>query len=200
MFCSRCGKQTSSSGHFCQWCGADLTVIPPSPLLRTKAPGIGTGEYAGFWSRLLAFVVDFIFLLVIDIFVLSFAGLSEGIRMMYQYIRHMPMTDRYGNPPTNVVPMPILLSVLVLFILIPWLYFAGLEATKNQATPGKIAARVAVTDYHGKRISFSRATLRHFAKFVSLILLFAGFIMIGFTARKQGLHDKIAGTFVFRQV
>lgn len=200
MFCSRCGKQTSSSGHFCQWCGADLTVIPPSPLLRTKAPGIGTGEYAGFWRRLLAFVVDFIFLLAIDIFILGLSGLSEGMRMLYQYIRHVPMTDKYGNVPNAVVPMPLLLSILVLFILVPWIYYAGLECSKNQATIGKIAARVAVTDYHGKRITFSRATLRFFAKFVSLIIVFVGFVMIGFTLRKQGLHDKIAGTLVFRQI
>ncbi len=120
--------------------------------------------------------------------------------MLYQYLRHVPMTDRYGNVPNAVVPEPLLLSILILFILVPWIYFAAQEASSNRATIGKIAARVAITDYHGKKITFLRASLRYFAKYVSFILIFAGFIMIGFTARKQGLHDKIAGTLAFRQV
>jgi uncharacterized RDD family membrane protein YckC len=53
-----------------------------------------------------------------------------------------------------------------------------------------------VTDLHGNRISFARATGRHFAKILSTMILFIGFIMVGFTERKQGLHDILAGTLV----
>jgi uncharacterized RDD family membrane protein YckC len=55
-----------------------------------------------------------------------------------------------------------------------------------------------VTDLNGARISFGRATARHFAKVLSAFVLFIGFIMVGFTERKQGLHDLLAGTLVRR--
>jgi uncharacterized RDD family membrane protein YckC len=55
-----------------------------------------------------------------------------------------------------------------------------------------------VTDLEGRRISFARATGRHFAKLLSGFILMIGFIMAGFTQRKQALHDMIAGTLVVR--
>ena len=55
-----------------------------------------------------------------------------------------------------------------------------------------------VTDLYGNRISFARATGRHFAKFISGLMLGFGFLMVAFTERKQGLHDIVAGTLVRR--
>jgi len=59
--------------------------------------------------------------------------------------------------------------------------------------------RLEVTDLEGNRLSFARATLRFFGKFISLIIVFIGFVMIGLTKKRQGLHDKIAGTIVLLQ-
>lgn len=84
----------------------------------------------------------------------------------------------------------------LLGIVVNWLYFAYFESSERQATPGKIAMKLKVTDRDGKRLSFITASIRHFAKFVSALLLFLGFVMIAFDAKKQGLHDKIAGTLV----
>jgi uncharacterized RDD family membrane protein YckC len=53
-----------------------------------------------------------------------------------------------------------------------------------------------VTDNEGNRLSFGRATGRWLAKILSVLILWIGLIMIGFTERKQGLHDMIAGTLV----
>jgi uncharacterized RDD family membrane protein YckC len=61
-----------------------------------------------------------------------------------------------------------------------------------------MALGLKVTDLGGHRISFVRATGRHFAKILSGLLLCVGFIMVGFTRYKQGLHDMIAGTLVIR--
>jgi uncharacterized RDD family membrane protein YckC len=55
-----------------------------------------------------------------------------------------------------------------------------------------------VTDLAGNRIGFGRATGRFFAKILSGMIMYIGFIMIGFTDRKQGLHDMLAGTLVMR--
>lgn len=87
----------------------------------------------------------------------------------------------------------------LLGIVVNWLYFAYFESSEKQATPGKMAMRLKVTDMDGKRLSFVTASIRYFAKMISALVLFLGFVMIAFDARKQGLHDKIAGTLVARQ-
>jgi len=61
-----------------------------------------------------------------------------------------------------------------------------------------MALSMKVTDLQGNRISFARATGRHFAKYISAMILLIGYIMAGFTERKQALHDMITGTLVRR--
>ncbi len=80
--------------------------------------------------------------------------------------------------------------------ILGWLYFAGMESTSRQATIGKSLLGIYVTDVDGNRISFLRATGRYFAKILSALILFIGYIMAAFTARKQALHDLLASTLV----
>ena len=80
--------------------------------------------------------------------------------------------------------------------LVSWLYYAGMESSHYQATIGKMALGFRVTDLEGRRIGFARATLRYFAKVISVMTLFIGFAMAGWTERRQALHDLIAGTLV----
>ncbi|MGE5675101.1 MAG: RDD family protein [Mycobacterium leprae] len=77
-----------------------------------------------------------------------------------------------------------------------WLYCALMESSKHQATLGKLVLGLAVTDMNGERISFWRATVRHFAMIISALILMIGFMMAGWTAKKQALHDIIADTLV----
>jgi len=56
-----------------------------------------------------------------------------------------------------------------------------------------------VTDMDGQKPTFARTTLRFFSKFISVLIIFIGFLMIGFTQKHQGLHDKIAGCLVLLQ-
>ena len=79
-----------------------------------------------------------------------------------------------------------------------WLYEALMESSSYQATLGKMIFGMKVTDLYGNRISFARAMGRHFAKILSGMILCIGFIMVGLTERKQGLHDLLAGTLVWR--
>jgi len=83
----------------------------------------------------------------------------------------------------------------VLFV-VGWLYFALMESSEKQATLGKMALGIIVTDMEGKRISFGKATGRYFAKILSAIILYIGFLMVAFTDKKQGLHDMLANTLV----
>ena len=77
-----------------------------------------------------------------------------------------------------------------------WLYYAIMESSERQATLGKMAVQIKVVDRRGGRISFARATGRHFAKLLSGLILFFGYLMAGFTSRKQALHDMVASCLV----
>jgi uncharacterized RDD family membrane protein YckC/Tfp pilus assembly major pilin PilA len=88
------------------------------------------------------------------------------------------------------------LLVPVFWLIVPWLYFAFMESSSQQATLGKLAVGVMVTDLAGQRIGFGRATGRYWGKFVSALILYIGYIMAAFTARKQALHDVMADTLV----
>jgi uncharacterized RDD family membrane protein YckC len=79
-----------------------------------------------------------------------------------------------------------------------WLYEALMLNSEKQATVGKIAMGLIVTDTKGQRLTFARATGRHFAKWLSTLTLGIGFIMVAFTEKKQGLHDLVADTVVIK--
>ncbi|HNR91151.1 MAG TPA: RDD family protein [Dokdonella sp.] len=82
-----------------------------------------------------------------------------------------------------------------------WLYFALMESSPQQATLGKLAMGIKATDDCGNRLDFGRATGRYFAGALSTLILYIGYALVGWTARKQGLHDLVAGTcVVFREV
>ena len=84
--------------------------------------------------------------------------------------------------------------------MINLLYFSFCESSAWQATLGKKALGLAVTDLQGRRISFAHALGRNLAKIISSMTLLIGYIIAGFTAKKQALHDLIAGTLVIKQV
>jgi len=87
---------------------------------------------------------------------------------------------------------------LALSLFLPWLYEAFMLSSEWQATVGKRAMSIMVTGVDGSRISFARATGRHFAKYISAFILCIGFIIAAFTAKKQALHDMIAETLVVK--
>lgn len=94
-------------------------------------------------------------------------------------------------------------SVYGLLVVIPtlvnWLYHAIMESSAKQATLGKLLLKIRVTDLDGQRISLGKATARHFSKTISTLALLIGFLMAGWTKKKQALHDKIAKCLVVRQ-
>jgi len=90
--------------------------------------------------------------------------------------------------------------IFLLALVLTWLYYALLESSSWQATLGKKALGLEVTDLAGGRISFGRATGRYFARWISAMTLGIGFIMAGFTEKKQALHDILVGTLVIRKL
>ncbi len=83
--------------------------------------------------------------------------------------------------------------------LLGWIYYGLMESSQHQATIGKMFMKIKVTDLDGNRVSFMKATIRHFSKILSVITLGIGFLMAIWTDRKQTLHDMVAKTLVLNK-
>jgi uncharacterized RDD family membrane protein YckC/Tfp pilus assembly major pilin PilA len=191
MFCTKCGSTLSLDAKFCARCGAQVQRIEPtfthpspmpsvampftampamgSPAAFTSEPGIsGEDIYAGFWKRVASYFIDWV-LIVIVAFVAGFAGGIIGVN-------------------ESLMGWVILIGI--------WLYSAGMESSGYQGTLGKLALGIKVTDMQGNRIGFWRSTGRQAAKILSSLFFCIGYVMAGFTARRQALHDLIARCLV----
>jgi uncharacterized RDD family membrane protein YckC len=145
--------------------------------------------YAGFWWRVLAYIIDVIVVAVP--FNLLAGSMGFGLPMMADPERMSPaQLQAYISTLT---------SYQGISLVVAWLYFAILESSSWQGTVGKKVLGILVTDHNGQRIGFGRATGRYFAKILSAIILLIGFMMVGWTQRKQGLHDMIASTLCVRR-
>lgn len=138
-------------------------------------------QYGGFWIRVLAYIIDAL--------ILQFS-MSIVIAIV------MVMVLAVGSQDDAIVGGAVI-AAYGLALVANWLYFAIMESSRWQGTVGKQALKLVVTDDHGKRISFGRATGRYFAKIISSLVV-VGFFLVGWTPRKQGLHDLIASTLVYR--
>lgn len=130
--------------------------------------------YAGFKKRVLAFFID---VAICFLSMMSFTFIIEVLRQV------LKIKD-FGNLAIAAV------------LIIPLLYFPLFEGSKYQATLGKLIMKIKVVDINGERVSFGQAWGRFLAKIISYQIFFAGFIIIAFTKKKQGLHDIIAKTYV----
>ncbi|MGK7920990.1 MAG: type IV pilin-like G/H family protein [Trichodesmium sp.] len=138
-----------------------------------------TTEYGGFWNRYVASVID---------------GVVTSIGSLIIYVLFGGLYEAVGGSSEGS-------TVIYFFVsfLFGWLYFAIMESSAKQATLGKMAMRLVVTDESDNRLTFGRATARYFAKFLSFIILMIGYIIAAFTEKKQALHDMVAGTIVYQK-
>ena len=142
--------------------------------------------YAGFWKRVAACIIDQFIVMVIAILAGSVMGLISAVifqSMPEQQL--MAMMDNAGN---------------ILGVIVCWLYYALQESSDRKATLGKHFMCIQVTDYNMKQITFGKATWRFFSKYVSMFIFFIGYMMAGWTQRKQALHDMMAKTYVINRV
>lgn len=202
IYCNRCGAQNSAQARFCANCGNFFTTdvsaaapaeipLQPEGAVPQAAPAVyGTPtaqlRYGGFWIRFVAFVID---ALVVGIVVWPISGIIALA---------IGLAGGAVAMPTLGVHLVRGIVGLAFSACANWIYEAAMESSSKQATLGKMALGLKVTDLEGRRISFARATGRHFAKILSGMILLIGYIMAGFTQRKQALHDMIAGTLVKR--
>jgi uncharacterized RDD family membrane protein YckC len=216
MYCSKCGANVPDGAAFCNSCGQPTAgVAAGQPAAATPPPVAGSPvyappaqpgwqapaarppvAYAGFWLRFVAAIIDGI---IIGIpfapifFLLIFSALPSirGVRDPMEMF---------------TIIMPRLFLVLVVSLVGSWLYWGLMESSGWQATLGKKALGLYVTDLTGHRITFGRASGRFFAgRGLSYVLSIGGLyflvdcICAGFTEKKQALHDMIASCLVLRK-
>jgi uncharacterized RDD family membrane protein YckC len=189
MFCSNCGTENNADAKFCTSCGNALAVPVVVHAGSPTTPPARPVQYAGFWMRFAA--------LLIDRFVLAIPGVAIAAGFIVQLVmRYQNVEDFELGDIWTIVRTVATLAGLI--FLLQWLYFALMESSTKQATLGKILLGIKVTDMNGQRISFARASGRFFGKILSGLILSIGFMMAGFTEKKQALHDMLAGTLVVR--
>lgn len=223
MFCPNCGRSIPDDSRFCPNCGAALSApgagAPPAPGVAAEAtapgggapaapayavpPGFGSAPPAttaaaasrrlsGFWRRFWA--------LFMDGFVLS------AVFMPFFFLLVFPLMTQHANQLSDAetaasAMIEIWAAILPFAVLAGagrWLYFALFQASRKQATLGQMALGIRVTDLEGRRISFARASGRHFAHIITGLTFGIGYLTVLFTEKKQCVHDMIAGTMVER--
>ncbi len=152
-----------------------------------KYKAYATVDYAGFWIRLAAFLIDAIILLPI---IWVFNGLlSLGFGLGWMGGNVDPLMPRGA-----VSGVFYLLGILIPFLII-LAYLFGFWGWRGQ-TPGKMALRLKITERDGSDIDWGTAITRLLGYILSFLIVLIGYIWIGFDTNRQGLHDKIADTYV----
>jgi uncharacterized RDD family membrane protein YckC len=222
MYCSKCGANVADEASFCGACGQPTgagavaqtqvaVLTPPSSRSQTVAapaneivrpipqtPRTAAFLYAGFWLRVVAAIIDNLILGVPTalLFFLLFAGTIP-----------MLMRGAGGNPmATMMIVLPRFATLAVISVVGRWLYWSLMEASEWQATLGKKALGLYVTDMEGRRATFRRTSGRFWAGRGISIVPYLGFlyylidcVMAGLTMSKQALHDMIANCLVLRK-
>ena len=224
MFCGKCGANVEQGRPFCSACGqpmqgyavgqavanapasgsvpsgaAPVYAAPGSPSLPASAAQSNIG-YAGFWLRLVAAIIDGI--------VISIPLMPVFFLVFIDMFRHAQ--DFQGRQdPAGILTIigPKIGLILFVTAIASWLYWALCESSAWQATLGKKALGIIVTDLEGRRISFGRASGRFWAgrgagsiPYLGGTYFLVDCICVGFTEKKQAIHDMIASCLVLRKL
>jgi uncharacterized RDD family membrane protein YckC len=209
MHCSKCGARVTEGAGFCGSCGQPIvgfSVAPATavPYAGAAAPGVvaavGGRAYAGFWLRFVAYVIDSLIWVVVFGIVIAMVVGFLGVESIRSQFEEMGQGMNGPNPVFHAMLFVTILTFSAVGLGVSWLYFAGMESSEHQGTLGKMALGLVVTDMTGQRVSFARASGRFFSKLITgLVPLCIGYIMAGFTEKKQALHDMIASCLVLRK-
>jgi uncharacterized RDD family membrane protein YckC len=222
VFCSKCGSHVHDGTAFCPACGQPTGSLAPvgaiaaegsasSPLTpanypvvqQVAAPVAYTSpqvQFAGFWLRVVAYLID---------------GIVMGLAFMALFIPFAVLTGlagvlsniHPGDDPRDVGAVLGgtfflgIFAIVALGVVGAWIYHARMESSSWEATLGKKIVKLRVTGMNGERVTFGRASGRHFAKLITgLIPLGIGFALAGLTEKRQAIHDMLASCLVLRDI
>lgn len=192
--CSSCGNPATADGEFCLFCG-DVLARSRKPISETLDSSANipiavispdSKDYAGFWRRVWAGSID------VGIEVVVALALSLLVDLGLHAIGgSMGIARESMEYATGV-------TFIVLLTIGAWLYCAFTESSRHRATIGKRVMGLQVVTPAGDQLSFAQASVRHFMKFLSLFTAGIGFMMAGWTKRRQALHDMPSDVVVIR--
>jgi uncharacterized RDD family membrane protein YckC len=165
---------------------------PPAP--PPQAASTTAFDYAGFWQRFGAWVIDVLVLIIPSMIVMYALGGMEAYKHLMEQMQagnDMAAALRQYEEATQ--------GIQITTVVITFLYYVFFETSKFQATPGKLALRLRVTDLSGRRLTIGRAAARNIVRLASLVfglIPLICYLAIAWTPRKQGLHDLMASTLV----
>ena len=169
--CPRCHADNGPGATFCYACGLPLDEQAP----RQAETFVAGGVPAGFWIRLLAWFIDFVVLIVAELLLIA---VLPGISIEAYFAEEFSW-DWYDT---------FLTLVNIAY------YVIGVSAFST--TVGKRVLGLYVLRRDGSKIGLGRAFARYLAYIPSMMLLGIGYLMIGFSRNKRGLHDYICDTVV----
>jgi len=143
----------------------------------------GSYRFAGFWRRLVASLVDG----------LVVWGLGSVLLFPFRTSIQLGSSSLEGEPALSMTTI----AVYALLGLIGVVYYLGFWTWRGQ-TPGKMVLGMKIVKTDGTPLTFGRALVRYIGYLTSGIVLCLGYLWVGLDSRKQGWHDKIAGTYVVR--
>jgi uncharacterized RDD family membrane protein YckC len=188
--CASCGSPALPDGEFCLFCGDVLTESGNHLAVRLQGstiivPITEGREYAGFWRRVWAGTID-VSLEIVVALLIAWPIVSFDLVGRVLGVEHESAAFVTG------------FSVIVLLAIGGWLYAALSESSRYRATIGKRILHLQVVNAEGGTLTFGQATARYVMKFISLFTLGIGFLMAGWTKRRQALHDIPTDCLVIR--
>lgn len=195
MNCPKCGAPNPDNSVSCASCNTALTRTDNASSMQNVAftsmnnsastqNTVMAITYAGFWKRFAASILDGFILMIPSMivgFILGFAMTATSVAF------------KQNPTATQGVTM---FGGYILGLVVNLTYFTLFESSSKQATPGKMALGIIVTDMDGNRLSAGKAFVRNLAKILSSLTLTIGYLMAGFTDKKQALHDMVANALV----
>jgi uncharacterized RDD family membrane protein YckC len=200
LTCEKCEAEIPEGASVCPKCEAPVNVsqigpvyvpqnaqppdvIPAIPELSKLPP---RPAFAGFWLRAVAYLFDTVLI-----------SLVFGLIASFYPTTFIKFPDAASTSLTSLPQLtPIAFAIT---LTATWFYYTMFEASAWQATPGKRVLRLYVADLNGQRITFARAAARNGAKIISSLTFLVGYLVAGFTEKKQALHDILSGSLVLRR-
>lgn len=136
-------------------------------------------RYAGFWIRVVAYIIDYFVISIVSWILMAVFGISSFVM----------------NP--NDFNLSLFVGVYMIMIVLWVAYYVVMETSSSQGTFGKMAVGIKVGKANGERLTLLNAIGRFFSKILSGLILCVGYMMAGWDPKKQALHDKIADTYVY---
>ena len=150
------------------------------------APQTNEIQYAGFWKRFLAYWVDVLITLPLSLVLLELLGMEPFALFSITTMAELEKLQSASNN-TTILSM----AIGFLFYIIMWVNYDG-------ATPGKKLVGIKIQKNDGSKVNYPTAIIRYLGYFISAIVACLGFLWVAWDKKKQGWHDKIAGTVVVK--